>query len=408
MFKKRIWKPILIALGWTLSLAGVVVLMSFIAVKKSEVVCKEIKVYIPGSHYFIDRQEVDHILQMDSRSLIGRRIADIDIHALENKLKSNPFIEFAKVYAEMDGVLQVEVSQRQPVLRVMNRFDQDFYVDQHGLKMPLSQNFTARVIVANGFIDELFANKVDSLHTALAREVFKTADFIRKDSLWDAQIAQIYVNQDHEIELIPRVGNQRILLGNADSLELKFGNLSAFYKQALPLVGWDAYKTINIKYSNQVIGVKNQSLVDSLAAAKETAKRAAADSARTAAVAKSRARRDTVVGPVVSDDTEKPVNDAPEVTDPAALVKAEVKPKPVVRKAVVTNTAVKKADHKSPVIAKPKPVVKKTAVISKPKANKPKPAQPKTNKPAVKTAAVKPANKKPVIKKSDKKTSIKN
>jgi cell division protein FtsQ len=31
----------------------------------------------------------------------------------------------------------------------------------------------------------------------------------------------------------------------------------AFYKQALPQVGWDAYKLINIKYSNQVIGVKN-------------------------------------------------------------------------------------------------------------------------------------------------------
>jgi cell division protein FtsQ len=73
----------------------------------------------------------------------------------------------------MDGTLQVEVSQRQPILRMMNRFDQDFYVDQHGIKMPLSQNFTARVLVANGYIDELFANKVDSLHTALAKDLLK-------------------------------------------------------------------------------------------------------------------------------------------------------------------------------------------------------------------------------------------
>jgi cell division protein FtsQ len=26
----------------------------------------------------------------------------------------------------------------------------------------------------------------------------------------------------------------------------------------LPNVGWDKYKTINIKYTNQVIGVKNE------------------------------------------------------------------------------------------------------------------------------------------------------
>ncbi|MCR8557950.1 cell division protein FtsQ [Mucilaginibacter sp. BJC16-A38] len=258
MFKKRIWKPLLISLAWITCFGGLVVLMSFINQKKDEVVCKDVKIYIPGNQYFIDRDEVDNILQVNSHALIGRRMADINIHELENKLKSNPFIEFAKVYTDMDGIINVEISQRQPILRVMNRFDQDFYVDQHGLKIPLSGNFTARVIVANGYIDEAFANHVDSLHTPMAAELFKTADYIRKDSLWDAQIAQIYVNKDHEIELIPRVGNNRILLGNADSLDSKFHNLLVFYKKALPLVGWDAYKVINIKYANQVVGVRNE------------------------------------------------------------------------------------------------------------------------------------------------------
>jgi cell division protein FtsQ len=276
MFKKRIWKPLLIGLAWVTCFGGMVVLMSFIERKKGEVVCKNVKIYIPGNQYFIDREEVDNILQVNSRALIGRRMESININGLENKLKSNPFIEFAKVYTDMDGVINVEISQRQPILRLINRFDQDFYVDQHGLKIPLSTNFTARVIVANGYIDELFANHVDSLHTAIAMELFKTADFIRKDSLWDAQIGQIYVNKDHEIELIPRVGNNRILLGNTDSLENKFHNLLVFYKKALPLVGWDAYKVINIKYANQVVGVRSaDTKADSL-----KAKIAANDSAK--------------------------------------------------------------------------------------------------------------------------------
>jgi cell division protein FtsQ len=267
MFKKRIWKPLLISLAWIISFGGLIGLMSFIDTKKSEVLCKDVKIYIPGNQYFIDREEVDNILQVNSRALIGRRMEDININGLENKLKANPFIEFAKVYTDMDGVINVEISQRQPILRLMNRFDQDFYVDQHGLKIPLSANFTARVIVANGYIDEAFANQVDSLHTKLAADLFKTADYIRKDSLWDAQIAQIYVNKEHEIELIPRVGNNRILLGNADSLDSKFHNLLVFYKKALPLVGWDAYKVINIKYANQVVGVRNGNIkTDSLKA----------------------------------------------------------------------------------------------------------------------------------------------
>src|SRR3569833_3886749 len=267
MFKKRIWKPLLISLAWIICFGGLVVLMSFIEEKKSEVVCKDEKIFIPGNQYFIDRDEVDNILQVNSRSLIGRRMQNINIQALESKLKANPFIEFAKVYTDMDGVINVEISQRQPILRVMNRFDQDFYVDQHGLKIPLSTNFTARVLVANGYIDEAFANNVDSLHTHIAMELYKAADFIRKDSLWDAQIGQLYVNKDHEIELIPRVGNNRILIGHTDSLESKFHNLLVFYKKALPLVGWDAYKVINVKYANQVVGVRNViTKVDSLKA----------------------------------------------------------------------------------------------------------------------------------------------
>ncbi len=269
MFKKRIWKHLLVGFAWVVSLGGLVVLMSFIEVKKSEVVCKDVKVYIPGNQYFIDRQEVDNILQVNSHALLGHRMEDINIHALESRLKANPFIEHAKIYADMDGTINVEISQREPILRLMNRFEQDFYVDQHGLKIPLSANFTAHVLVANGYIDELFANRVDTLHTAIAAELFKTADYIRKDTLWNAQIAQIYVNKDHEMELIPRVGNNRILLGDADSLDTKFHNLLVFYKKALPRVGWDTYKVINVKYANQVVGIRNENLKsDSLKAAK--------------------------------------------------------------------------------------------------------------------------------------------
>jgi cell division protein FtsQ len=276
MFKKRIWRYLLISFAWAISLGGVVVLMSFIEIKKAEVVCMEVKVYIPGNQYFIDRQEVDKILKTNSYALIGRRMEDINIHDLEKRLRANAFIEFAKVYADMDGIINVEISQRQPVLRLINQYDQDFYVDQHGLKIPLSANFTARVLVANGYIEELFANRVDTLHTDLAKQLFKAAEYIRKDSLWDAQVAQVYINKDHEIELVPRVGNNRILMGNADSLDTKFRNLLIFYKKALPQVGWDAYKTINIKYANQVVGVKNEKLkTDSLkskSATKDTIK----------------------------------------------------------------------------------------------------------------------------------------
>ena len=112
MLKKINWKGILTAFVWLLSLSGLVFLMSFIEVKKANQKCKDLKVILPGRNNFIERNEVDRILMEASGALIGKDLRDINIHSLENSLRNNPFIEFAKVYADMDGVIHVEIKKR--------------------------------------------------------------------------------------------------------------------------------------------------------------------------------------------------------------------------------------------------------------------------------------------------------
>ncbi|MGB4775610.1 MAG: cell division protein FtsQ [Daejeonella sp.] len=253
MLKQINWKSIAFTLIWLIILSGLVVLMSFIEGKKAVVKCKDVKILIPGTRNFIEREEVDRILLDNNGPLVGRNLSNINIQQIEANLKSNPFIEYAKVFADMDGIIHVQIKQREPVLRILNFANEDFYIDQNGLKIPISDNFTANVLVANGYISENFSNKIDTLKTKLGKDIFNTALFISKDTLWNDQIEQLYVNKDSEIELIPRVGNHKIILGNADSLQTKFRNLLAFYKKAMPKVGWDTYKTINIKYTNQIV-----------------------------------------------------------------------------------------------------------------------------------------------------------
>ena len=253
MLKRINWKAVFNTFTWLASLSGLFVLMSFIEVKKSELRCKEVKIIIPGTYNFIERSEIDKILIKSQGPLAGRMLNKINIHEIEDVLKANPFIEHAKVFADMDGVIKIQIKQREPVLRVFNLTNQDFYIDKNGFKIPTSSTFTARVLVSNGFILESFGNKVDTLKTKLAQDLYRTALFIEKDTLWNHQIEQLYVNQQNEIEMIPRVGDHKIILGNADSLENKFRNLLIFYKKAMPRVGWSTYKTISIKYANQIV-----------------------------------------------------------------------------------------------------------------------------------------------------------
>ena len=257
MLKRINWKAVLYVTIWVLCLSGLVVSMSFIEVQKGEQRCTDVKVMIPGNRSFIDRSELDSILLAQEGPLVGRMLNKINIQLLENALKANPFIEMARIYADMDGVVHVNIIQREPVLRILNFTNQDFYIDRNGLKIPTSENFTARVLVASGLILEGFAGKVDSLSTDMARDLYLIATFIEKDTLWNDQIEQLYVNGQNEIEMVPRIGNHKIVLGNADSLNIKFRNLLHFYKEALPVAGWDAYKTISLKYANQIVCEKN-------------------------------------------------------------------------------------------------------------------------------------------------------
>lgn len=246
---------------WLVSLTGLGMLMSFIEVKKQNLKCKDVKVILPGRYNFIERDEIDRILLENSDGLVGRNLNEINIHKLESSLQANPFIEYAKVFADMNGVVHVKIRQREPVLRVINMANLHFYIDGNGLKMPMSENYTARVLVANGFIEEDFSGKVDTLNSKQAKNLYKIALLIRNDTLWNDQIEQLFVDLKGDIEMVPRVGNHKIILGDADSLQTKFRNLLVFYKKAIPKVGWDAYKTINLKYANQIICEKN--IIDS-------------------------------------------------------------------------------------------------------------------------------------------------
>jgi len=259
MLKRINWKAVFKGFAWLVCLAGVVVLMSFIEVKKQSVKCAKIEILIPGADNFIEIEEIDAILKQNQGDLIGRNLEGINLHEIEKSIAANPYIGFVKVYADMNGTVYVEVRQRQPVLRILNAGGQDYYVDSDGLKMPVSPNFTANVLVATGNILEGFNGRVDTLMTANAKDLYKAALFIKQDTLWDAQVEQLYINDKNDIEMVPRVGNQRIVLGSAKDIEVKMANLLAFYKQAMPKVGWNAYRTINLKYVNQIVCEKRDS-----------------------------------------------------------------------------------------------------------------------------------------------------
>lgn len=257
---KRIdWKKLGIIVLWTLSISGVIASLAFSEKEQNRVVCKQITINInkDDENFFINKEDIYHIIFTGGDSLVGNSLSTINVKTLEKFITDNKYVKSADAYLDLNGKLCIEVKQRKPVLRVINTASNSFYIDEDGLKMPLSNNYSARVPVVNGNIAESYGGIYDSVQTQLVKDLYALAQYIHHDTFWDAQIEQIYVQENNDLILIPRVGNHKILLGDITDLKEKFENLIVFYTRALPKVGWDTYSVINVKYKGQIIGVKS-------------------------------------------------------------------------------------------------------------------------------------------------------
>lgn len=267
------WKKIGILIFWCILAGYLFVAVSFSSRKDEEIVCKNISIVLVDStlNKYINADDIYPLISNVRNRLIGQALHDINTRELEQTIKRYPPVAGAESFTTPDGTLHVEVRQRVPVLRIINRFNESFYLDSEGKILIPVPNYTSHVPVANGFIDQRLpaegAQKVARTDQATPKgqrivlnELFQLASFLRKHPFWDAQIQQIYVRENLDYEMIPRIGNHTILFGSINDYQSKFEHLEALYKKALNVKGWDTYETINLTYKNQIVCTRRDSI----------------------------------------------------------------------------------------------------------------------------------------------------
>ena len=257
-------KRILSISVWVLLSLGLIGILGFVNHAQKQMVCTDINIRIDNSNgnFFVGEEDIFGMVYHEMDTILGRPISAIEAERLEHKINNHPSVSNAEVYKTIDGKLHVEVSQRTPIVRIFSANGDSYYLDSTGKVMPPSDKYTSRVFVASGYNNEPF-KKVSHLNArtvadslrkyVLVDDIFNMAQFIRTDPLWNAQIEQLYVNKEFEIELIPRVGNHRIVVGDATDIKTKLDKLKVFYDKGLNKTGWNEYSVINLKFANQVV-----------------------------------------------------------------------------------------------------------------------------------------------------------
>ncbi|MDH8701860.1 cell division protein FtsQ [Dysgonomonadaceae bacterium PH5-43] len=209
--------------------------------------CESVEVDIEDNSenvYFNEAQILSYLNGMNLNPQ-GKNLSVINVNAIKAGLEENRLIKKANVYKTIDGSVKIEIFQRTPVLRIMSDKG-NYYIDNEGQVMPVPLNFAAYLPLATGNINEEYAKD----------KLYEFALYIQKDKFWNAQIEQIYVTQNKDIELIPRVGNHQIILGKIEDYKENLDKLKLFYDKGLNKIGWNRYSIINLKFKDQVVCTK--------------------------------------------------------------------------------------------------------------------------------------------------------
>ena len=245
--------------------AALIMLLGFAVEQNKQLPCNKLSIQIDYrcGHHFINAEEVKSKILNSIGNIEGKPFSNGLLSKIESIVSDIPSVQKTDVFRQINGNLHINITQRQPVLRVINAQNQSYYIDRAGHLMPVSSDYTARVLVATGNIHAGYSQLIDlsktddeeelSSNYKRLRNLYFLAAFIENNPFWSAFIDHVYVTENGQFELTPKNGAHIIEFGSIDQMQQKFRKLMVFYQNGLTQTGWNHYKRINVKFSNQVI-----------------------------------------------------------------------------------------------------------------------------------------------------------
>jgi cell division protein FtsQ len=230
-------------------------LIAFSERKLDGLVCKDIVIELDNSreNHFLDEADVLHLVESSGQSIKGTSLDHIDFRAIEKRLKQDKHILDADLYGDLKGNLVANVELRRPIARIIQSDAPDAYIAEDGVVMSVSENYTSRVVLISGAYTKHLLELGDLNKKEEGKKLMEMIEFVNDDKFWKAQVAQLDINSQGRITILPQVTGQVIEFGKAEDIKNKFRKLMIFYKEILPTRGWTRYERVSLEYEGQII-----------------------------------------------------------------------------------------------------------------------------------------------------------
>lgn len=260
----------MIIAGWSLCAVAIVFMTGFAIHQHEnrEANGLDITVDRKADQYFVQEEDIKTLLIRNGFALEHQAISAVDIPMIEQLVTAAPGVENCEASISVDGKVHLKILQRRPIARLTNLSGESYYMDDRGRLMPTCENYTAPVIVVNGYFSDKYSTMSNFDFTKISADsairtvtplddIWNIVKVIDADSFLRNQMVQLYLSPDDGFELIPRVGDHKIVFGSADGITGKFNKLHLFYVYGLAKTGrWSDYSVIDLRYKNQVVCTK--------------------------------------------------------------------------------------------------------------------------------------------------------
>ncbi len=252
-------KKILSILLWLATAAGLVAL--FIAARESY-----LKTPVKSINLNIERDadsgfvKVNEVLAEVHNICGGAMIGTVNMDAVKKRLQANPWVAHSSAYVDLEGTLNIHLKEHYPALRVFDLDGRSVYVTKEGIVLPPSKGYTPHLLIANGnfhFGNEAGHQLCDTLEADRnIINAMQVNNAIERNTFMRSCIGQIHCNSHNEFEISARGLDAQIILGDTTQLDDKLRRLEAFMKQQITKEASRHWKTINLKYKNQIVCTK--------------------------------------------------------------------------------------------------------------------------------------------------------
>lgn len=219
----------------------------------------QINVIDSVSRGFVTKEDIDSELGDLSGKINNIRRDSINTLDIRNQLMAKDNIENVSCFFLNNGALSINVTPLMPVARVFDTKGGNYYINRDGKRMEASIRYRMDVPV---IIGDFNPNRDPSL-------CFPILDYLTADPDLAQLVSAIEVKKNKDIILVPRIKGHVVNLGDTKDLDNKFQRIEIFYKEVMPVKGWETYDTISVKWRGQVVAHRRHAKAESPTLLKE-------------------------------------------------------------------------------------------------------------------------------------------